>query len=156
MLSQDFFQRLKLPDLDDVSQYISNVSTPVLVSMGVVAAAATYYLATRPKASPPVCDLRMQSVEVPVSDQCGSVNASSWLSRTAPHQHDTIFLLWTCNIEKAKETLMLSRLTCPVSACERQRQVKWQELEDSKLHWCSKTNSKQTAVYSMCVYVLGC
>ncbi|TNN66007.1 Long-chain-fatty-acid--CoA ligase 1 [Liparis tanakae] len=65
MLSQDFLRRLKLPDLDDVSQYIRSVPTPVLVSVGAVAAATTYYLATRPKALPPVCDLCMQSVEVP-------------------------------------------------------------------------------------------
>ncbi|XP_070769378.1 long-chain-fatty-acid--CoA ligase 1-like isoform X2 [Enoplosus armatus] len=65
MLSQEFLQKLRLPDLDDVSQYISSVSTPMLVSMGAVAAATTYYLATRPKALPPSCDLRMQSVEVP-------------------------------------------------------------------------------------------
>ncbi|XP_056295892.1 long-chain-fatty-acid--CoA ligase 1-like isoform X1 [Pseudoliparis swirei] len=65
MLSQDFLGKLKLPDLDDVSQYIRNVPTPVLVSVGAVAAATTYYLATRPKALPPVCDLCMQSVEVP-------------------------------------------------------------------------------------------
>lgn len=63
MLSQEFLQRL--PDLDDVRQYIRNISTPVLVSMGAVAAATTYYLATRPKALPPVCDLHMQSIEVP-------------------------------------------------------------------------------------------
>ncbi|KAM9357149.1 long-chain-fatty-acid--CoA ligase 1-like [Symphorus nematophorus] len=65
MLSQEFLQKLRLPDLDDVSQYIRSVSTPMLVSMGAVAAATTYYLATRPKALPPVCDLRMQSVEIP-------------------------------------------------------------------------------------------
>lgn len=64
MLSQEFLKKLELPDMDDVSQYIRNVSTPVLVSMGAVAAATTYYLATRPKALPPVCDLHMQSVEV--------------------------------------------------------------------------------------------
>ncbi|XP_070693585.1 long-chain-fatty-acid--CoA ligase 1-like [Pempheris klunzingeri] len=65
MLSQEFFQKLRLPDLDDVSHYIRSVSTPVLVSMGAMAAATTYYLATRPKALPPICDLHMQSVEVP-------------------------------------------------------------------------------------------
>ncbi|XP_054454092.1 long-chain-fatty-acid--CoA ligase 1-like [Anoplopoma fimbria] len=65
MLSQDFLRKLKLPDLDDVRHYIRNVPTPMLVSMGAVAAATTYYLATRPKALPPVCDLCMQSVEVP-------------------------------------------------------------------------------------------
>ncbi|KAM3612432.1 uncharacterized protein V6R79_008283 [Siganus canaliculatus] len=64
MLSQELLRKLKLPDLDDVSQYMRGISTPMLVSMGAVAAATTYYLATRPKALPPVCDLRMQSVEV--------------------------------------------------------------------------------------------
>lgn len=64
MMNQEFIH--KLSDLD-VSQYIRNVSVPVLVSMGAVAAATTYYLATRPKALPPVCDLQMQSAEVPVS-----------------------------------------------------------------------------------------
>lgn len=59
--------------MDDVSRYIRNVSTPMLVSMGAVAAATTYYLATRPKALPPVCDLRMQSVEVSVSLRAKSV-----------------------------------------------------------------------------------
>ncbi|XP_049897983.1 long-chain-fatty-acid--CoA ligase 1-like isoform X2 [Epinephelus moara] len=65
MLSQEFLQKLKLPVLADVSQYIRNVSTPMLVSMGAVAAATTYYLATRPKALLPLCDLNMQSVEIP-------------------------------------------------------------------------------------------
>ncbi|XP_015245082.1 PREDICTED: long-chain-fatty-acid--CoA ligase 1-like [Cyprinodon variegatus] len=68
MLSQDFLQKMKLLDLEGVSQYISAVSTPMLVSVGAVAAATTYYLATRPKAPPPLCDLEMQSVEVPGSD----------------------------------------------------------------------------------------
>ncbi|XP_028271860.1 long-chain-fatty-acid--CoA ligase 1-like isoform X2 [Parambassis ranga] len=68
MLSQHFIQKLQLPDLDDVSQYFRNTSLPVLVSMGAVAAATTYYLATRPKAIPPVCDLHMQSIEVPGGD----------------------------------------------------------------------------------------
>lgn len=61
---EEFIQ--KLPDLD-VSRYIRNMSTPVLISMGAVAAATTYYLATRPKHLPLVCDLQMQSVEVQVS-----------------------------------------------------------------------------------------
>ncbi|KAM8732508.1 long-chain-fatty-acid--CoA ligase 1-like isoform 3-T3 [Acanthopagrus schlegelii] len=64
MLSQEFIQKLRLPDMEDVSQYIRGISTPMLVSMGAVAAATTYYMATRPKALPPACDLRMQSVEV--------------------------------------------------------------------------------------------
>lgn len=74
MLSQDFLQKMKLLDLEGVSQYISAVSTPMLVSVGAVAAATTYYLATRPKAPPPLCDLEMQSVEVPVSSSPGVNN----------------------------------------------------------------------------------
>ncbi|TKS72761.1 Long-chain-fatty-acid--CoA ligase 1 [Collichthys lucidus] len=65
MLSPELLQKLGLPDLEDVSQYIKSISTPMLVSMGAVAAATTYYLATRPKALPQVCDLSMQSVEIP-------------------------------------------------------------------------------------------
>uniref|UniRef100_A0AAQ5Z2A5 Arachidonate--CoA ligase n=1 Tax=Amphiprion ocellaris TaxID=80972 RepID=A0AAQ5Z2A5_AMPOC len=68
MLSQEFLQKLRLPDMDNVSEYVRSISTPMLVSMGAVAAATTYYLATRPKALPPVCDLHMQSVEVPGGD----------------------------------------------------------------------------------------
>uniref|UniRef100_A0A7N8XX28 Long-chain-fatty-acid--CoA ligase n=1 Tax=Mastacembelus armatus TaxID=205130 RepID=A0A7N8XX28_9TELE len=68
MLSQELFQKLRFPDLDDVSEYIRSVSTPMVVSMGAVAAATTYYLATRPKPLPPACDLHMQSVEVPGGD----------------------------------------------------------------------------------------
>ncbi|KAG7223620.1 hypothetical protein INR49_028514 [Caranx melampygus] len=68
MLSQEFFQKLRLPDLDDVSQYIRGASTPMLVSMGAVAIATTYYLATRPKPLPSAFDLRLQSVEVPGGD----------------------------------------------------------------------------------------
>ncbi|XP_024863184.1 long-chain-fatty-acid--CoA ligase 1-like isoform X2 [Kryptolebias marmoratus] len=68
MLTHEFFQKLKLLGLNDVNQYIRNTSTPVMVSVGAVAAAVTYYLATRPKGLPPPCDLHMQSVEVPGSD----------------------------------------------------------------------------------------
>ncbi|XP_042349021.1 long-chain-fatty-acid--CoA ligase 1-like [Plectropomus leopardus] len=65
MLSQEFLQKLRLLDLDDLRQYFRGLSAPMLVSMGAVAAATTYYLATRPKALPPLCDYRMQSIEIP-------------------------------------------------------------------------------------------
>lgn len=52
--------------MDDLGHYVRSASTPMLVSMGAVAAATTYYLATRPKPLPSVCDFNMQSVEVPV------------------------------------------------------------------------------------------
>lgn len=80
MLSAEFWQKLRLPDMDDFSQCVRSVSTPMLVSMGAVAAATTYYLATRPKPLPSVCDFNMQSVEVPVrvSDDVQSSNLA-WL-----------------------------------------------------------------------------
>uniref|UniRef100_A0A8C7YFH0 Long-chain-fatty-acid--CoA ligase n=1 Tax=Oryzias sinensis TaxID=183150 RepID=A0A8C7YFH0_9TELE len=66
MPGQDFLRRLNLPDLEEISQCIRNASAPLLVSVGAVAAATTYYLATRPRALPPVCDPHRQSVEVEV------------------------------------------------------------------------------------------
>uniref|UniRef100_A0A673CGE3 Arachidonate--CoA ligase n=1 Tax=Sphaeramia orbicularis TaxID=375764 RepID=A0A673CGE3_9TELE len=68
MLSSEFLKKLGLTDGEDFSQYLRSLSTPTLVSMGAVAAATTYYLATRPKALPPVCDLSLQSVEVQGED----------------------------------------------------------------------------------------
>uniref|UniRef100_A0A3P9JHW2 Long-chain-fatty-acid--CoA ligase n=1 Tax=Oryzias latipes TaxID=8090 RepID=A0A3P9JHW2_ORYLA len=68
MPGQDFLRRLYLPDLEEISQCIRNASAPLLVSVGAVAAATTYYLATRPRALPPVCDPHRQSVEVEGED----------------------------------------------------------------------------------------
>nr|AKG51669.1 long-chain-fatty-acid--CoA ligase 1 [Oryzias sinensis] len=68
MPGQDFLRRLNLPDLEEISQCIRNASAPLLVSVGAVAAATTYYLATRPRALPPVCDPHRQSVEVEGED----------------------------------------------------------------------------------------
>lgn len=68
MLSSEFMQKLGLKDGEDFSDYLWSLSMPTLISMGAVAAATTYYLATRPKAIPPVCDLSQQSVEVEGKD----------------------------------------------------------------------------------------
>ncbi|XP_036069976.1 long-chain-fatty-acid--CoA ligase 1 isoform X3 [Oryzias melastigma] len=64
MVGQDFLRRLNVPDLEEISHCIKNASAPLLVSVGAIAAATTYYLATRPKALAPLCDLHRQSVEV--------------------------------------------------------------------------------------------
>ncbi|KAK7921815.1 hypothetical protein WMY93_008717 [Mugilogobius chulae] len=60
-MSQELLQKLRLPDLDEIAQYLRSISTPALVSVGAVAMA--YFLATRPKSLPPACDLQKQSVE---------------------------------------------------------------------------------------------
>ncbi|XP_072296137.1 long-chain-fatty-acid--CoA ligase 1-like [Eucyclogobius newberryi] len=60
-MNQEFLQKLRLPDLDEIAQYLRSFSAPALVSVGAVAMA--YFLATRPKPLPPPCDLQMQSIE---------------------------------------------------------------------------------------------
>ncbi|XP_054647196.1 long-chain-fatty-acid--CoA ligase 1-like isoform X2 [Dunckerocampus dactyliophorus] len=65
MFSQEFLQTLTLPDMDNVSQYLRGLSRATVISMGAVAAATTYYMTRRPKALPSICDLQMQSVEIP-------------------------------------------------------------------------------------------
>lgn len=67
MLTHQFLQRLKLLGLDDLNQFFRTTPTPVMVSVGAVAAAVTYYLATWPRLLPLPYDLQMQSAEVPVS-----------------------------------------------------------------------------------------
>lgn len=79
----DFVCRLGLPSLDSVSQYIRSISTPVWVGTGVVAAATTYLLTSRPTAPPPICDLNLQSIEIPVSLSLGE----RWVFSSCGHQH---------------------------------------------------------------------
>ncbi|XP_067259661.1 long-chain-fatty-acid--CoA ligase 1a isoform X2 [Chanodichthys erythropterus] len=65
MQAQDLIRHLRIPELDDVRQYVRSLPTNTLMGMGAFAAITTYWLATRPKALKPPCDLDMQSVEVP-------------------------------------------------------------------------------------------
>ncbi|XP_029962498.1 long-chain-fatty-acid--CoA ligase 1-like [Salarias fasciatus] len=60
---QDLIQKLRLPDLDQVGSYVRSVPTPVLLGVGAAATATAYYLATRPRALPPACDLQEQSLQ---------------------------------------------------------------------------------------------
>ncbi|XP_052402442.1 long-chain-fatty-acid--CoA ligase 1 isoform X3 [Carassius gibelio] len=64
MQAQDLIRHLRIPELDDLRQYVRSLPTNTLMGMGVFAAITTYWLATRPKALKPPCDLAMQSVEV--------------------------------------------------------------------------------------------
>ncbi|XP_061767896.1 long-chain-fatty-acid--CoA ligase 1a isoform X3 [Nerophis ophidion] len=64
MQAQEVLRQLRLPDLDDVRQYIRGFPSNTLLGMGVFAAFTTYWLATRPKALKPPCDLNIQSVEM--------------------------------------------------------------------------------------------
>uniref|UniRef100_A0A9J7XWS8 Arachidonate--CoA ligase n=1 Tax=Cyprinus carpio carpio TaxID=630221 RepID=A0A9J7XWS8_CYPCA len=64
MQAQDLIRHLRIPELDDLRQYVRSLPANTLMGMGAFAAITTYWLATRPKALKPPCDLDMQSVEV--------------------------------------------------------------------------------------------
>uniref|UniRef100_A0AAY4BDE2 Long-chain-fatty-acid--CoA ligase n=1 Tax=Denticeps clupeoides TaxID=299321 RepID=A0AAY4BDE2_9TELE len=65
MQAQDLLRQFRIPDIVDVRQYVRSLPTNTLMGMGAFAAVTTYWYATRPKALKPLCDLSMQSVEVP-------------------------------------------------------------------------------------------
>ncbi|TRY84934.1 hypothetical protein DNTS_004025 [Danionella cerebrum] len=65
MQAQDLIRNLRMPELDDLRHYVRSLPTNTLMGMGAFAAITTYWLATRPKALKPPCDLTMQSVEIP-------------------------------------------------------------------------------------------
>ncbi|KAM9770473.1 long-chain-fatty-acid--CoA ligase 1a [Menidia menidia] len=65
MQAQDVLRQLRIPELDDIRQYVRGLPTNTLMGMGAFAALTTYWFATRPKAIKPPCDLGLQSVEIP-------------------------------------------------------------------------------------------
>lgn len=73
MQAQELLKQLRVPDLAEVRDYVRSLSTGTLVGMGAFAALTTYWYTTRPKALKPPCNLRMQSIEVPVSESMFSI-----------------------------------------------------------------------------------
>uniref|UniRef100_A0A3P8UX74 Long-chain-fatty-acid--CoA ligase n=1 Tax=Cynoglossus semilaevis TaxID=244447 RepID=A0A3P8UX74_CYNSE len=65
MQTQEVLRQLRIPDLDEVRQYVRGLPTNALMGMGAFAAITTYWFASRPRALKPPCDLAMQSVEIP-------------------------------------------------------------------------------------------
>ncbi|KAG7225832.1 hypothetical protein INR49_014353 [Caranx melampygus] len=65
MQAQEVLRQLRIPELDDVRQYVRGLPTNALMGMGAFAAITTYWFASRPKALKPPCDLSQQSVEIP-------------------------------------------------------------------------------------------
>lgn len=65
MQAQEVLRQLRIPEFDDVRQYVRSLPTNALMGMGAFAAITTYWFATRPRALMPPCDLSLQSVEVP-------------------------------------------------------------------------------------------
>ncbi|XP_078799589.1 long-chain-fatty-acid--CoA ligase 1-like isoform X2 [Oryzias latipes] len=65
MQAQEVLRQLRIPELEDVRQYVRGFPTNALMGIGAFAAITTYWFATRPKALKPPCDLGLQSVEIP-------------------------------------------------------------------------------------------
>lgn len=68
MQAQEVLRQLRIPELDDLRQYVRALPTNALMGVGAFAAITTYWFATRPKALKPPCDLGLQSVEIPVGE----------------------------------------------------------------------------------------
>ncbi|KAI3353155.1 hypothetical protein L3Q82_019702 [Scortum barcoo] len=65
MQAQEVLRQLRIPELDDLRQYVRALPTNALMGVGAFAAITTYWFATRPKALKPPCDVGLQSVEIP-------------------------------------------------------------------------------------------
>ncbi|KAM8799105.1 long-chain-fatty-acid--CoA ligase 6 [Eudromia elegans] len=68
MQAQDVLRGLRLPELDDLGQLVRSLPATALVGLGAVAAVLACWLACRPRAVRPPCDLSRQSAEVEGSD----------------------------------------------------------------------------------------
>ncbi|XP_023659381.1 long-chain-fatty-acid--CoA ligase 6 isoform X1 [Paramormyrops kingsleyae] len=68
MQAQELLRSFHLPDLDEFGQFLRSLPTSALVGIGTLAAVLGYWLATRPRAITPPCDLQRQSEEVQHED----------------------------------------------------------------------------------------
>ncbi|MGH0117905.1 UNVERIFIED_CONTAM: hypothetical protein FKN15_074372 [Acipenser sinensis] len=64
MQAQEILRSLRLPELQEFIQFLRSLPAPTLVGIGALTAVIAYWLATRPKAMKPPCDLTRQSNEV--------------------------------------------------------------------------------------------
>lgn len=72
MQAQEMISGLRIPEMDDISQFFLSLPTSTLVGIGALTAVLTYWLATRPRPIKPPCSLQHQSEEVPVN--CSSIS----------------------------------------------------------------------------------
>ncbi|XP_028668642.1 long-chain-fatty-acid--CoA ligase 6 isoform X2 [Erpetoichthys calabaricus] len=64
MRTQQFLSSLRLPELHDLGQVFHSAPAHTLAGIGALAVLIAYWLATRPKAVKPPCNLNMQSEEI--------------------------------------------------------------------------------------------
>ncbi|XP_044202935.1 long-chain-fatty-acid--CoA ligase 1a isoform X1 [Thunnus albacares] len=69
MQAQEVLRQLRIPELDEIRQYLRGLPANTLMGMGAFAAITTYWFASRPKALKPPCDLGQQSLEIPSGER---------------------------------------------------------------------------------------
>uniref|UniRef100_A0A673ZUY4 Arachidonate--CoA ligase n=1 Tax=Salmo trutta TaxID=8032 RepID=A0A673ZUY4_SALTR len=68
MQTQELQSSLQLPELDELNQFFRSLPISTLVGIGALTAVLAYWLATRPRAISPPCNLQHQSEEVAHED----------------------------------------------------------------------------------------
>uniref|UniRef100_A0A668AUP7 Long-chain-fatty-acid--CoA ligase n=1 Tax=Myripristis murdjan TaxID=586833 RepID=A0A668AUP7_9TELE len=87
MQAQELLSGLRIPEMDELSQFFRSLPTSTLVGIGALTAVLAYWLATRPRAIKPPCDLLHQSEEVPHEDG-GRRSMMGDSSKLLAHYHD--------------------------------------------------------------------
>uniref|UniRef100_A0A4W5JX65 Arachidonate--CoA ligase n=1 Tax=Hucho hucho TaxID=62062 RepID=A0A4W5JX65_9TELE len=78
MQTQELQSSLQLPELDELNQFFRSLPISTLVGIGALTAVLAYWLATRPHAISPPCNLQHQSEEVAVSQRI-TIQYSTWI-----------------------------------------------------------------------------
>uniref|UniRef100_A0A668AR34 Long-chain-fatty-acid--CoA ligase n=1 Tax=Myripristis murdjan TaxID=586833 RepID=A0A668AR34_9TELE len=85
MQAQELLSGLRIPEMDELSQFFRSLPTSTLVGIGALTAVLAYWLATRPRAIKPPCDLLHQSEE---HEDGGRRSMMGDSSKLLAHYHD--------------------------------------------------------------------
>lgn len=66
MEAQEILRSLRLLEFEDFNQFLRSVPAATILGLGAFAAVIAFWLASRPKAVKPPCNLLMQSKELEV------------------------------------------------------------------------------------------
>uniref|UniRef100_A0A674CVP9 Long-chain-fatty-acid--CoA ligase n=1 Tax=Salmo trutta TaxID=8032 RepID=A0A674CVP9_SALTR len=88
MQAQELMSSLRLPELDELTQFFHSLPTSTLVGIGALTAVLAYWLATRPRAISPPCNLQHQSEEVLHEDGGRRSMLGDSPNKLLTHYHD--------------------------------------------------------------------
>ncbi len=94
MQAHELLKQMRIPELSEVRDYFRSLSTNTLLGMGAFTAVSAYWFATRPKALKAPCDLRMQSVELPVRQYYIKMNSKPVLLQSEIIWYKTLHLVF--------------------------------------------------------------